>query len=187
MKASRTQAHPLAHLDADRRERLLALPGNEVWRQQFVAPAPVKVGGREVLVTVRRDGDVFTIIAKGLRLVNPTNAHDGWRRESGRARAQRGLLYRVDRDKHTRKLLPPVGHLVGVIPPEPPLVVTITRGGPKRLDNDNATASAKHVRDAIATWLDVDDGDDRVRYLPVVQERGSYVVTVVVQPGGAGG
>lgn len=39
-----------------------------------------------------------------------------------------------------------------------PLVVTITRLGPRTLDSDNLASSGKHVRDAVAVWLGVDDG-----------------------------
>lgn len=47
-----------------------------------------------------------------------------------------------------------------------PLVVTLTRGAPSNgLDDDNLCASLKTVRDAVASWLDVDDKHrDVVRY-----------------------
>lgn len=53
--------------------------------------------------------------------------------------------------------------------PHPPLDVFLTRIAPKRLDSDNLAGSMKHIRDAIARWLGVDDGDDSVRYY-VLQE-----------------
>lgn len=42
-----------------------------------------------------------------------------------------------------------------------PLLVTITRIGPRRLDDDNLAGACKYVRDAIATEVGVDDGDER--------------------------
>ena len=42
------------------------------------------------------------------------------------------------------------------------LVVTITRIGPRELDDDNLAGSAKHVRDGIADALGIDDGDKRI-------------------------
>ena len=42
--------------------------------------------------------------------------------------------------------------------PSPPLVVTITRYGPRQLDDDNLAASCKYVRDEIARKVGVDDG-----------------------------
>jgi hypothetical protein len=40
-----------------------------------------------------------------------------------------------------------------------PFVVTITRLGPRQLDSDNCQSAAKHVRDQVAEYLGVDDGD----------------------------
>jgi hypothetical protein len=59
--------------------------------------------------------------------------------------------------------------------------VTITRVSPGRLDDDGATASAKHVRDAVATWLGVDDADHRVRFV-VEQAKGPASVRIAVGP-----
>ena len=47
----------------------------------------------------------------------------------------------------------------------PPFVVTITRLGPRMLDDDGASASAKWVRDGVAAALGVDDGDvERIKF-----------------------
>lgn len=62
-----------------------------------------------------------------------------------------------------------------------PLVVTITRVGPRRLDDDNATGSAKPVRDAVAAVLGVDDGDPRVTW-KVEQAKGPYATRVRIEP-----
>lgn len=43
------------------------------------------------------------------------------------------------------------------IPPLP-LLITITRIGPRRLDDDNLQAACKYVRDQIADYVGVDDG-----------------------------
>lgn len=43
-----------------------------------------------------------------------------------------------------------------------PLRITMVRVGPKRMDCDNATSATKFVRDAIASWLGVNDGDDAI-------------------------
>ena len=50
--------------------------------------------------------------------------------------------------------------LRGVSVPTPPVIVTITRVGPRRLDDDNLAAACKYVRDAIATHIGTDDGSD---------------------------
>lgn len=42
--------------------------------------------------------------------------------------------------------------------PQPPLVVTITRHGKRKLDDDNLASACKYVRDAIADVIGIDDG-----------------------------
>jgi hypothetical protein len=44
-----------------------------------------------------------------------------------------------------------------------PCRVTITRHGTKKLDDDNLGRSLKSIRDVIADWLGVDDGDEGPR------------------------
>jgi hypothetical protein len=46
----------------------------------------------------------------------------------------------------------------------PRMAVVLTRIGPKTLDDDNLARGFKHVRDAIAYLLGIDDGLERVRY-----------------------
>jgi hypothetical protein len=65
-------------------------------------------------------------------------------------------------------------------PPPGPWVVYLVRVAPRRLDDDNAVASMKGVRDEVASCLRVDDGDARVRFV-VGQERGPYTVRVEVR------
>lgn len=62
------------------------------------------------------------------------------------------------------------------------LTITITRRGGRRMDDDGLTISAKHVRDGIADWLGIDDGDKRLTWI-VKQDkapRGKHWVDVVV-------
>lgn len=47
---------------------------------------------------------------------------------------------------------------------ELPLVVTMTRIAPRSFDSDGTVASMKHVRDAIAKLLCVDDGSEAIRW-----------------------
>jgi hypothetical protein len=55
--------------------------------------------------------------------------------------------------------------------PDVPCTVKLTRIAPRMLDSDNAICGMKHVRDAVAAWLLVDDADPRVRY-EYAQEKG---------------
>lgn len=45
-----------------------------------------------------------------------------------------------------------------------PVTVTLTRLGGKALDGDNLASAFKGLRDEVAGWLGVDDGDDRVSW-----------------------
>jgi hypothetical protein len=53
----------------------------------------------------------------------------------------------------------------GVKAPEVPGKVTITRLAPRQLDTDNLAGACKHVRDGVADWLGIDDGDLRVAWV----------------------
>jgi hypothetical protein len=49
-------------------------------------------------------------------------------------------------------------------PPALPVVVTLTRIAPRRLDSDNLQGGCKAARDEVAAWLGVDDADPRVEW-----------------------
>jgi hypothetical protein len=104
----------------------------------------------------------------GLRLTS-LNAREHWRAKAAR----------VKRERHatTVALWTQVGR---ACPLPPPLVVTITRVAPRALDDDNAVGAAKHVRDAVAAWLAIDDRDPRVTYV-VRQERGPVAVRIEIR------
>jgi hypothetical protein len=61
-----------------------------------------------------------------------------------------------------------------------PVVVTLTRIAPRRLDGDNCAGGLKHWRDGIADWLGIDDADPRVSWR-YEQERGEYALRIRVQ------
>ncbi len=60
-------------------------------------------------------------------------------------------------------------------------LVTITRFGPKKMDTDNNTGSAKYVRDTIAKLIGVDDRYDDVVEYRVLQAIGPYKVHVRIE------
>lgn len=104
----------------------------------------------------------------GLKLESEANAH-----------AHHWLRVKRARAHHDAVSL----HLRPRRAPAPPAVVTITRLAPTSLDSDNLQGSAKHVRDAIAAWLGVDDRDPRITW-HVAQEktkRGVYAVRLAVR------
>ena len=109
---------------------------------------------------------VVVVEVPGLRLVNPLNQRQGWRAVSARGKREKAAVAFALR-----------GHRA----PPLPLLVTIVRVSPGRLDDDGATASAKHVRDTVATWAGVDDGSARIRFV-VTQEKGAAGVRITAAP-----
>ena len=73
--------------------------------------------------------------------------------------------------------------LGGMARPKPPLVVTLVRIGPRRLDVDNLAGGFKAVIDQVAAWLGVDDGDPRMMW-QFAQQRGrpnEYALAVKIE------
>jgi hypothetical protein len=62
-----------------------------------------------------------------------------------------------------------------------PLLVTITRVGPRRLDDDNLEAASKYVRDAIADKIGLDDGSPLYTWR-YEQRVGDYGIDVEITP-----
>ena len=65
-----------------------------------------------------------------------------------------------------------------IIPPLP-LTVTITRIGPRKLDDDNLQGACKYVRDEIAAKVGVDDGSTLYTW-KYEQQKGEYGVDVEI-------
>lgn len=98
---------------------------------------------------------VVAVDVPGLRLVSEANEPGMSIAKAGRTAKQRKLvaahLHAATRGRGTSL--------------QSPLVVVVTRIGPRALDDDNLAGSIKHVRDGIADWLGRDDGDGSVRWL----------------------
>lgn len=60
-----------------------------------------------------------------------------------------------------------------------PLLVTITRVGPRKLDDDNLASACKYVRDQIAAAVGVDDGSPLYTWR-YEQKIGKYSVEVEI-------
>ena len=108
----------------------------------------------------------FTIPIKA---TNSLNARLHW---AARARA-----VKKEKAQTAIAFLAAGGHLADFAPP---LVVRLTRIGPRKLDGDNLQGTLKAVRDALAHKLGVDDGSDAVRW-EYAQERGPYAVRVEIE------
>lgn len=105
----------------------------------------------------------------GLRTISEANAHEHWRTRAARAKHQKHAV--------TLVLRASVAHLMMVAAP---LVVTLTRIAPSNgLDSDNMVGSQKHVRDAVADVLGVNDKDPRVEWR-VEQRKGPWAVEIQI-------
>lgn len=81
-----------------------------------------------------------------IKVVSELNAREHWRVRQQRARKQR---HQVALHLRLRGVRPGI-----------PLHVVMTRFGRRRLDSDNLAGAFKHVRDEIADWLGINDGDE---------------------------
>ena len=122
--------------------------------------------GEFVEAHAHRDGPRVTVTAKGLRLDATPNGRAHWTATAKKRAREREVLTRA---------------LSGITPPAGPWRVVITRIGPRVMDDDNRTASAKGCRDAIAAWLGVDDGDDLVRWEVRGEVARGYAVRVQIE------
>jgi crossover junction endodeoxyribonuclease RusA len=110
------------------------------------------------------------VVKLPLRLVNETNAREHWAARSSRAKAQRGITsLRLSAELRANPWRPPGDRWR----------ISITRLGPRRLDDDNLAASAKHVRDGVADALGIDDGDERLAW-EYHQRRGDFGVEIAL-------
>lgn len=78
------------------------------------------------------------------------NLREHWAKRAARAAEQRGV---------TRIML-----CGSMRRPSLPVEVVLTRVSPRKLDTDNLWAAFKAVRDGVADWLELDDGDERVTW-----------------------
>ena len=97
---------------------------------------------------------IATFIA-GLVPKSTTNEREHWAVKAGRAKKEREAALLKLQSKGR--------------PPELPVTVELTRHGVRLLDDDNLAAAFKSVRDGVADWLGVDDGDARITW--VVKQR----------------
>ena len=120
---------------------------------------------------VRRHQGTIAITI-GIRTVSEMNAREHWAKRRSRKVSQQVLVAACCRAALRDISLPCVVTLVRVRPP---------RG--KVMDPDNYASSWKHVQDAVAKLLGVDDGDtSRVSWVYGPQERGTdYAVRIEVR------
>ena len=141
----------------------------EAINPHLAAPvARARQRGELVEAHAHRDGPRVTVAAKGLRLDATPNARAHWTATATKRARERQVITRA---------------LAGITPPAGPWRVTITRIGPRPMDDDNRTAAAKGVRDAIAAWLGVDDGDSCVAWEVRGEVARDYAVRITIEGG----
>ncbi len=89
------------------------------------------------------------------RAANESNQRD-WRARSRRTKDARAAWLEALVRAGMLTWLPPA--------PMPPLTVTLTRLGGRKMDDDGNVSSLKGLRDHAARWLGLDDGDDRLTW-----------------------
>ncbi|MBU6278581.1 MAG: hypothetical protein KGN78_05000 [Actinomycetales bacterium] len=106
-----------------------------------------------------------------MKLISEANQREHWAIKNKRKKAQQRAVE--------------LTWLAGRYRVAPPVCITLTRVGVRRLDPDNLAGSCKHVQDALAKCIGVDDGDFRkVRWI-YEQRKGSpkqYLLEVCIQP-----
>jgi hypothetical protein len=118
---------------------------------------------------------VTRVTIPGLRIVSEANGRDRWAKQK-RAKEQRAAAY----DIVQREWLG--GGEIAL-----PVVVTITRIAPGRLDSDNLAIGCKSVRDGVADAMAVDDGHPDIVWLYAQRKAGvrEYGVEIAITPGRA--
>lgn len=102
-----------------------------------------------------------------IRTVSALNMREHWAKRAKRVKAERNAAY----------LLTPHVSL--------PAAITMTRLGPRRLDDDNLRGALKGVRDGIADRLGVDDGGELVEWRYGQGKAKDYAVVVEIREAGA--
>lgn len=104
---------------------------------------------------VQRNGGSITV-ALPIKTVSEANQREHWAKKHGRKKAQQAIAVPI-----LQAALRPI--------PQPPMKITFTRVSCGRLDADNLAGSFKHIQDALAHVLGIDDGDERLEF--VYQQR----------------
>lgn len=113
--------------------------------------------------------DSLLRLTVGIRTVSEANSREHWAPKAKRAQTQRDQLH------YAWKMA-----IQGAFPLNAPFTVTLTRIGPKKLDDDNNCRALKACRDQIAAELKIDDGSDLIEWR-YAQEPGSREYRVCIE------
>lgn len=138
------------------------------WKVETRGRKPQDKGGPFPFEPAKIEDGVYSVRLP-IKLVSIANAGEHFQERRRRVRAEHDMVNQAIKAIKRRDL------------PHLPVKVTITRIGPRLLDSDNCTISAKGIRDAIAALYGWDDGSDRYTW-DVRQEKGEYGVRVEIRP-----
>lgn len=105
-----------------------------------------------------------------IKTVSEANTTGAWRTKARRVKAQKHAVALVMSQFDARAV-------------KLPAVVRLTRCSFGMLDSDNCASSMKAVRDSVATWLGIDDGDTTqvvYQYAQEMAPRKTYAVKIEV-------
>lgn len=110
-----------------------------------------------------------------IKTVSELNRREHWASRARRVKAQRAatmLALRCSR-------IDPVDEYLDAAR----LRVLLVRIGPRKLDGDNLQGALKAVRDAVAEWVSIDDGNDWYEWSYAQQTGKGYAVQVYITTG----
>ena len=96
----------------------------------------------------------------------PGNSRRHWRKDAREAKTQRTAV----KNRLMFSALPPF-----------PVEVTLTRCGPRRLDQQNMPGAMKHVIDGIADAYGINDGDPRWKFCYEQRTHPMHIVVVTIR------
>ena len=110
-----------------------------------------------------------------IRVQSTPNLREHWSKGARRAKEQRLLARLALQDAKRRPTVP-----------ELPVTIMLTRYGPnyRPLDGDNLGAAFKAIRDGIADFYRVDDGDARYKWVYAQVRCRTYAVGIEIQARG---
>jgi len=103
-----------------------------------------------------------------IRTVNPLNTREHWSKRAKRSKAERRAAYLAT-------------YNVPLWPSRVPIMVSLTRIAPRKMDCDGCTASFKAIRDGIADKLGVDDGSESIRFSCAQRKGKEYGIEVTIE------
>jgi len=118
------------------------------------------------MTKVNESDEPIVSVSLPLRTRSLANMREHWAKRAKRSRNERALARLVLSRSQT---------------PNPPLVVTLTRVAPRKLDTDNLAGALKSVRDGVADWIGIDDGDSRVEWVCSQKPGGVRIYAVEVE------